>query len=93
MGYSGTITPNVTYSYDGNGNRTKLTDGAGTITYTYDNDNRLTGVTRGSNSFSYGYDANSNLTSETYPDSTAVSFAYTDDEQMASASANGNTTT
>lgn len=93
IGYSGTITPNVTFTYDGDGNRTKMTDGAGTVTYTYDSDNRLTGATRGSNTFGYGYDANSNLTSETYPDSTAISYTYTDDEQMASATANGNTTT
>lgn len=50
------VTPDVTFAYDGNGNRTQMTDGSGTETYVYDPLNRLTSVTRGSNVFSYLYD-------------------------------------
>ena len=40
-----TSTPNVTYSYDNNGNVLSKTDSTGTTTYTWDFENRLTSVT------------------------------------------------
>ena len=90
--YSGTVTPNVTFAYDANGNRTQMIDGAGTVTYAYDNDNRFTGSTRGTAAFVFGYDLNSNLATETYPDSTAITYAYTNDEQLASVTSSSQTT-
>jgi RHS repeat-associated protein len=84
-------TPAVGFAYDGDGNRTQMTDGAGTLTYTYDDLNRLTSQTRGSNTFTYGYDNAGNITSRTYPDSVATTYGYDDDERLASATFNSNT--
>jgi RHS repeat-associated protein len=84
-------TPDVTFTYDGNGNRTQMTDGAGSETYVYDTLNRLTSVTRGSDAFSYAYDL-VNLISATYPGQPAVSYGYDDDERLASAGPSGQTT-
>jgi RHS repeat-associated protein len=89
--YSDT-TPNVTFVYDGNGNRTQTTDGSGTETYAYDYLNRLTTVTRGSTVFSYGYDL-ANLTQATYPGSTAVTYGYDNDERLQSVTSGGVSTT
>ncbi len=85
-------TPDVTYSYDANGNRTQMTDGPGTANYTYDALNRLTQATRGSNSFSYTYDNASNLAQRTLPDSRTVAYSYNDDELLSSATADSATT-
>jgi len=38
--------PDVSYQYDNMGNRTQMTDGAGTVNYVYDGLNRLTSETR-----------------------------------------------
>jgi RHS repeat-associated protein len=75
-------TPDVTYAYDANSNRTSMTDGAGTETYTYDSINRLKSVNRSRNSFLYEYDAASNLTKRTYPDNTVVDYTYDGDERL-----------
>jgi RHS repeat-associated protein len=85
-------TPDVTFAYDAAGNRTSMTDGAGTQSRTYDAADRLTGVTRGSDSFSYAYDSAGNLTSRTYPDGTVTSYSYDADNQLASAASGGATT-
>lgn len=85
-------TPDVTFSYDANGNLTGMTDGAGSESRTYDNLDRLTGVTRGTQSFSYGYDAASNLTSRTYPDSNQTTYVYDDDSLMTGATQGTRTT-
>ena len=89
---AGTTSP-VTFGYDADGNRTVMTDGAGTETYAYDALDRLTGVTRGADAFAYVYDAAGNLTSRTYPDGTVTSYAYDDDGRMASATSAAKTTT
>jgi YD repeat-containing protein len=81
--YSDT-TPDVTFAYDGNGNRTQMSDGSGTESYGYDAVDRLESVTRGTNTFSYAYDAAGNVTRRTYPDSTVVNYAYDDDGRLAS---------
>jgi RHS repeat-associated protein len=68
--YSGTATPDVTFTYDANGNRTSMTDGgSGSVSYGYDDLNRLTSVTRGTDTFSYTYYPDGSLKEITYPDS------------------------
>jgi len=91
--YSGSDTPDTTYTYDALGHRTQMTDGSGTIDYTYDHLGRLTDATRGTDSFGFDYDENSNLGSITYPDTTSVSYAYTDEERLHTATSNSQTTT
>jgi RHS repeat-associated protein len=86
-------TPNVTFTYDEAGDRKTMSDGSGTVTYNYDNLNRLTGYTRGSNTFSYSYDPLGNVTQRTYPDTTAVTYGYDDDERLQSVSNTGVGTT
>jgi RHS repeat-associated protein len=76
-------TPDVTFGYDANGNRTQMTDGSGTETYSFDALNRLTGATRGADSFSYQYDPAGNVTKRIYPDGTVVDFTYDEDGRMA----------
>lgn len=85
-------TPDVTFSYDTVGNRTQMTDGAGTQTYAYDNVNRMTTVTRGGDTFAYLYDLGGNITRRTYPDATVVDYAYDDESRLASVTSGGNTT-
>jgi RHS repeat-associated protein len=77
-------TPDVTFAYDADGNRTSMTDGAGTQTRTYDSNDRLTAVTRGADTFSYTYDPLGNLTSRTYPDGTLVGYGYDEDNRLTS---------
>jgi RHS repeat-associated protein len=91
LSYSDT-TPGLTFSYDGNGNRTALTDGAGNQSYSYDALDRLTAVSRGSDSFGYVYDVAGNLTSRTYPGGIQTTYTYDDDGRMASATSGGDTT-
>ena len=84
-------TPAISYSYDGNSNRTQMTDGAGTQSYTYNTLNRLTNITRGSDSFTYDYDAIGNVTLRTYPDGSTINSSYDDDSRLASVTRSGNT--
>jgi RHS repeat-associated protein len=76
--YSDGITPNVSgVSYDGDGQRTGMSDGTGTCTWTYDSLRRLTKVSEGSNgSVSYQYDLRGSVTQITYPSSHAVARGY-----------------
>ncbi|WP_369964025.1 RHS repeat-associated core domain-containing protein [Leifsonia sp. EB34] len=68
ISYSGTSTPAVTYTYDGDGRRTSMTDGTGTSTYSYDSFGETTSVTTGSGvTTGYSYDAAGNTTGITYP--------------------------
>jgi YD repeat-containing protein len=91
INYSDT-TPDVTLiAYDGNGNRTQMTDGSGQENYVYDPLNRLTSVTRGSDVFSYAYDL-LNLTQATYPGGFATTYAYDDDERLQGVTSAGQTT-
>ncbi len=72
----------VSFEYDLNGNRTSMTDPAGTSVYSYDNRDRLISETRTINGIEYviqsEYDAASRLISMTYPDGTALTFEYDD---------------
>jgi RHS repeat-associated protein len=89
--YSDT-TPDVTFAYDGNSNRTQMTDGSGSESYVYDDLNRLTSVTRGTDVFSYQYDPASNLTQRKYPGNTTTDYAYDDDGRLSTAVSGGATT-
>jgi YD repeat-containing protein len=82
--YNNSNTRNVSFTYDANGNRKTMADGAGTVNYTYDALNRLTGITRGSDSFGYVYDPAGNVTSRTYPDATTATFDYDDANRLTS---------
>jgi RHS repeat-associated protein len=64
VGPSATILHSYGYTYDGNGNRSGITeDGATTTNYSYDDLNQLTQVTVGSTTTAtYAYDANHNRT-------------------------------
>lgn len=81
-------TPTVSYSYNADSEVTSVTDATGTTALTYDADGNL--LTDGG--FSYGYNADGNVTSETYPDGTQVSYTYTFDGQIASATTGSSTT-
>jgi len=86
-------TPDVAFTYDPNGNRLTMADGAGTESYTYDDLNRVTDITRGTESSSYEYNATSQVTSRTYPDGSTTSYTYDAEGNMASATSAGATTT
>jgi len=91
--YSNTpTTPNVTYQYDANGNRTQMSDGTGTVGYIYDDTNRMTSATRGSDVFSYLYYAGGQLKQVTYPDSTVIGYQYDSDERLCTVTLGGLTT-
>jgi RHS repeat-associated protein len=77
-------TPNVTFSFDANGNRTQMTDGSGTVNYVYGDENRLSTATRGSDVFSYTYYAGGQLKQVTYPDNASVGYQYDGDERLCS---------
>jgi len=83
--YNDLLTPDASFGYDANSNRTSLVDAFGTETYVSDALNRLTSVTRGSDTFSYGYDPAGNLTSRTYPGQSAQTLVYDDDGRLTSA--------
>ena len=85
-------TPDVTYGYDADNNRTSMTDGSGSVGYTYDNLNRLTGVARGTDSFAYAYDAAGNVTSRIFPGSITSSYTFDNEERLASATTASATT-
>lgn len=85
-------TPDVTFAYDAAGNRSSMTDGAGTETRAYDDANRLAQVTRGADTFAYVYDLSGNLTRRTYPDSTITDYGFDDDSRMATATSGGTAT-
>jgi YD repeat-containing protein len=81
-------TPSVSYGYDANGEVTSVTDGTGTRTLDYNGDGEVTTE----DGFSYGYDDAGNVTSRTYPDGTAISYAYNSDGQVSSMTAGSATT-
>lgn len=82
-------TTDVSYRYDANGNRTSMSDAAGTASYRYDKLDRLTAVTRGSKTFSYGYHPSGTLAQVTYPDATTYSYAYDTDHRLDTVTSGG----
>ena len=77
VGYSDGQTPNVSYSYDANGNRSTMADGTGTTSYSYDEMDRLLSVTSpGPKTVGYRYDLDGNRTKVIYPDSAAVTYSF-----------------
>jgi RHS repeat-associated protein len=68
IAYSGTATPNVGFTYDGDNNRTQMTDGgSAAVNYVYDDLDRLTDVHRGTSTdpFTYTYTPTGDLKSST----------------------------
>jgi len=80
ISYSDLKTPNVSFTYDADGQRLTMSDGTGTASYQYDSLHRLTKNTNGaSQSVGYGYDLVGQLTAITYPGGTqTVSRVYDD---------------
>jgi RHS repeat-associated protein len=75
--YSDGKTPTVTYEYNPDRERTKMSDGTGTTTYGYDQLDRLTETKDGHGSTSsYEYDLANEPTKITYPNGKAVSQEY-----------------
>ena len=75
-------TPNVTFNYDGAGNRTQMIDGIGQVDYHYDRLSRLTSETRSISSLSrsytttYGYNLASDVSSITDPFNAQVNYGH-----------------
>ena len=69
--YSDGTTPNVTFSYDADGQRIAMTDGTGRTSYTYDSLHRMTSSTNGAGAVvQYTYPLRDLLTGITYPGGT-----------------------
>jgi RHS repeat-associated protein len=93
--YSDRTTPNVTETYDADGDRTSLRGGTGTSTFTYDTLRSVTSQTNGAGAAtSYAYDAAGHMTSVTYPNGQTVKRSYDGDGDLSSVKDwLGNTTT
>ncbi|HXA28805.1 MAG TPA: LamG-like jellyroll fold domain-containing protein [Candidatus Angelobacter sp.] len=78
--YSDGVTPNITaITYDGDGQRTSMSDGTGTSFWTTDNLNRLTSYTNGGGAqVQWSYNLRNLVTSITYPGSKTVNRGYDD---------------
>jgi len=77
ISYSDGVTPDLSFSYDADGQRVAMTDGTGATSYSYDADGRLTGRTDGSGAtVSYAYDPAGHLMTLTYPNGDTVSRRY-----------------
>jgi RHS repeat-associated protein len=78
VSYSDRTTPNVTFGYDADGQRTSMSDGTGSSSFVYDALHRLTEQSDAAGSVRYGYDLANDLTSITYPNSETVSRTFDD---------------
>jgi RHS repeat-associated protein len=77
VSYSSGKPATVTYEYDKDGDRTKMTDGTGTTKYTYDQLDRLTESENGHKEVSkYTYDLANEQTKITYPNTKSVTRAF-----------------
>jgi YD repeat-containing protein len=73
--YSDGVTPNVSYTYDADSNRSSMGDGTGSTSYSYDEMNRLLSVVSpGASTVGYSYDLDGNRRKLIYPDGTAVTY-------------------
>lgn len=77
----------VSFDYDANGNRIRMTDATGVTSYAYDGINRLTQVTdpRGK-VLKFAYDPAGNRTAITYPHNKVVGYSYDAAERLVSVS-------
>ncbi len=92
--YSGTITPDVGFSYDGDDNRMTMTTGSATISYAYDTLNNPCWTLAGSSSaacsapptgsFAYNYYPGSQLKQVTFPDGAISGYYYDTDDRLCS---------
>jgi RHS repeat-associated protein len=84
--YSDGVTPNVTnIAYDGDGQRTAMTDGTLTSAWVWDSLHRLTGYTNGAGAqVQYGYNLRNLTTILTYPGSLNVTRGYDDAGRLTS---------
>lgn len=85
-------TPDVALAYNGFGDRTAMTDGAGTETYTYNGAGDVSSITRGLDTLAFAYDDAGNVTRRTYPDTTVADYAFDDDGRLASVTSGGKLT-
>ena len=69
-------TPPVSYTYDADGNTTRIVDGTGTTTQTLDSLNQPIRIQTHTGTFTYTYAPSELPQSETLPDSTLRSFSY-----------------
>jgi RHS repeat-associated protein len=82
--------PDVSYSYNGFGDRIAMSDGgASPVSYVYNTDGELTSESRGSDSFSYSYDSLGNLKQEVYPGGTTVDYGHDADGRLSSVTSGG----
>lgn len=81
--YSSGNPATVTYEYDSDSDRTKMTDGTGTTKYTYDQLDRLTESENGhKETVKYEYNLANEPTKVTYPNGKAVTRAYDNDDRL-----------
>lgn len=87
-------TPDVTYTYYGDGSRKTITDATGTRDLTYFADGQLKTVSKQGQStgFTYGYDDAGRLTSRAYPDGRETTYTYNNDGLRDSSTTDGATT-
>jgi RHS repeat-associated protein len=85
LDYSDPATPDVSFAYDANGNRTQMTDGTGVTTYVLDEADRPVSVTSpGPNVVGYRYDLDGSRTKLIYPDATVVNYVFNKGGQLVS---------
>jgi RHS repeat-associated protein len=85
VNYSDGKTPTVKYEYNGDGDRTEMTDGTGESTYTYDKLDRLTETKDGhGDTTGYEYNLGDQQTKITYPNGKAVIRTYDNDGRLKS---------
>lgn len=85
INYSDPATPDVTFTYNANGQRLTMADGTGTTTYTWDSLSRMTSNQNGGGqSVGYGYDIEGRLTTITYPGNKVVTRGYDDADRLTS---------
>lgn len=91
--YDVAATPNVSFGYDGAGNRTSMTDGLGSVTYGYDQLSQLASETRtlpvGSFALTYGYNLAGELTGVTNPWGAQVGYGYDQTGRLSNVSGSG----
>ncbi|WP_459644525.1 polymorphic toxin-type HINT domain-containing protein [Kineococcus sp. NUM-3379] len=75
-------TPDVSFTYDAAGQRTRMVDGSGTTTYTYDPAGRTTRVAAPTGATAFAYNALGQQTSITYPDLRVATYTYDAAGQM-----------